>query len=680
MQKNTAGQKLVVFAFDRTDNTAKTGDAANITANLRKDHAAAAATNDVNPTETEDGFYTFDLTQAETNADTLQGFPASTTADIQVIAVPGVIYTTPVSFADDVIQTADHTSAIATVDANVDAVLVDTGATIPAQITALNDFNPSTDTVANVTLVATTTTNTDMRGTDSAATAANLAIVDSNVDAILIDTNELQTNQGNWLTATGFSTFNPATDPVANVTTVATTTNLTNNNDKTDYTLTSANILQIASDVWDEVLTGGTHNINNSAGRRLRGVSGSVLTDGTAQSATANTIQLASGDVSLDNEFVRSKVIITGGTGAGQEAVITDSIASTDTLIVTPEWLVTPDATSDYNVIPAQVHATVRNGGYDDAAVYVDVAEGEAGILNGVNGTSTNPSLTLADARIIADNNKLKKFIFDRGIGAPTLDQDYVGWRFEVRSGVAFNMNNKDVSFSVFDRAVVTGICTNNTGVTVYETCGILDLDCGEANFLKCGLISSLTLSQSGKAYNVDEMWSNTSPGQTAKVVFNGDGISSILFEATMSGKYLIQGMTSVDELRIYGNCLIELDATNNGGTVIYSGDVKITDNSTVSPTFVTGLTQDINDNAITPAQVNAEVVDVLTVDNFAEVSYPGATASLKDMIHYTYSKASNKLTQTATTQTLRNATDTGDLSTRSVSDDGTTFTQAKDV
>ncbi len=38
------------------------------------------------------------------------------------------------------------------------------------------------------------------------ATSAALATVGSNVDSILEDTNELQTNQGNWLTATGFST------------------------------------------------------------------------------------------------------------------------------------------------------------------------------------------------------------------------------------------------------------------------------------------------------------------------------------------------------------------------------------------------------------------------------------------------------------------------------------------
>lgn len=63
-------------------------------------------------------------------------------------------------------------SALATVDANVDSILEDTATTIPVAIAGLNDFNPSTDTVARVTLVDVCTTNTDMRGTDSAFLAA----------------------------------------------------------------------------------------------------------------------------------------------------------------------------------------------------------------------------------------------------------------------------------------------------------------------------------------------------------------------------------------------------------------------------------------------------------------------------------------------------------------------------
>lgn len=59
---------------------------------------------------------------------------------------------------------------IAGVQTDTTAILVDTGTTIPASIAALNDFDPATDTVANVTTVNTTTINSDMRGTDGANT------------------------------------------------------------------------------------------------------------------------------------------------------------------------------------------------------------------------------------------------------------------------------------------------------------------------------------------------------------------------------------------------------------------------------------------------------------------------------------------------------------------------------
>ena len=77
-----------------------------------------------------------------------------------------------------------------------------------ALIGALNDFDPATDTVVNVTNVA---SNADMRGTDS----ANTVVPDNtSITTILADTNELQQNQGDWVTATGFSTFDNTTDEV----------------------------------------------------------------------------------------------------------------------------------------------------------------------------------------------------------------------------------------------------------------------------------------------------------------------------------------------------------------------------------------------------------------------------------------------------------------------------------
>lgn len=97
MKKNVAGQKVRVFAFNRTTNVPVTGDAANITCKASKDNGAATALGDVNPTETEDGYYLFDLTQAETNADTLDFYPESSTPNVQVIVTNHDRQTVPLS-------------------------------------------------------------------------------------------------------------------------------------------------------------------------------------------------------------------------------------------------------------------------------------------------------------------------------------------------------------------------------------------------------------------------------------------------------------------------------------------------------------------------------------------------------------------------------------------------------
>ena len=98
MFKNTASQKWVVFAFEDEGGTNPgepvTGDAANITANLRLDGGAANAVDDTNPTELEDGYYVFDITAAESNADNIVICPASSTANVNVIGVPGVVFPT----------------------------------------------------------------------------------------------------------------------------------------------------------------------------------------------------------------------------------------------------------------------------------------------------------------------------------------------------------------------------------------------------------------------------------------------------------------------------------------------------------------------------------------------------------------------------------------------------------
>lgn len=247
MQKNTAGQKWIVFAFQDEGGSNPgepvTGDAANITANLRLDGGAANAVDDTNPTELEDGYYVFDITQAESNADLILMAPQSSTANVNVIGVPGAVWTTPASFNADIVQTGDsyarlgapaaasiaadlvvidnfvddlesRLSAVragyldnlaagavaqasvctesrlaeldaANLPADVDAILTDTGTTIPAQISGLND--PTALAIADAVW--------DEAASGHVGAGTFGAQCGTDIDAILADTNELQ---GDW--------------------------------------------------------------------------------------------------------------------------------------------------------------------------------------------------------------------------------------------------------------------------------------------------------------------------------------------------------------------------------------------------------------------------------------------------------------------------------------------------
>lgn len=85
--------------------------------------------------------------------------------------------------------------------------------------------------------------------------------------------------------------------------------------------------------------------------------------------------------------------------------------------------------------------------------------------------------------------------------------------------------------------------------------------------------------------------------------------------------------------------------------------------------------------STLTAANVNAEVVDALSVDTYAELSAPpAATSSLKDKITWLFMYARNKVTQTALARTLYRDDTTTVAGTSATSDNGTTFTKGEDT
>jgi hypothetical protein len=101
MFKNVASQKIALFAYDSTTGAPKTGDGANITPYVSKDYGTVTALGTATATEMDStnakGWYSFVLTQGETNGDALLFTAKSSTANAYIVGA--LVYTDPPNFS-----------------------------------------------------------------------------------------------------------------------------------------------------------------------------------------------------------------------------------------------------------------------------------------------------------------------------------------------------------------------------------------------------------------------------------------------------------------------------------------------------------------------------------------------------------------------------------------------------
>lgn len=112
----------------------------------------------------------------------------------------------------------------------------------------------------------------------------------------------------------------------------------------------------VVTHMWDVELTGATHNVPTSSGRRLRQLSGNVYTDGAAQGGGVNFIDLEAGESSEDRLFWQSYVAIVEGTGTGQGHHIIDYNGTSKRAWIDDNWIVVPDNTSKYVIFGSGSH------------------------------------------------------------------------------------------------------------------------------------------------------------------------------------------------------------------------------------------------------------------------------------------------------------------------------------
>jgi len=101
-----------------------------------------------------------------------------------------------------------------------------------------------------------------------------------------------------------------------------------------------------ADAVWDEVLTGATHNVNRSAGKRLRQIANErIIADGQTVSANTNTITLEP----IGTLCVGQTIVVTDqDTDEKQARFILAFDTGTDTATVDSNWCVVPTAGDEY--------------------------------------------------------------------------------------------------------------------------------------------------------------------------------------------------------------------------------------------------------------------------------------------------------------------------------------------
>lgn len=200
-------------------------------------------------------------TVSEFNARTLVSADYATSASIsalQDLSQADIRAAIGLATANIDTQLSGISTQVTTVDGVVDSILIDTGTDIPTLINNLNDLSQA-DIRAAVGL-ASNNLDTQLGNipTVSEFNARSLASADYATSASIAALQDL--SQADIRSAVGLASANLDTQ----IGTLATSVEITALNDPTSA--------QIADAVWDEILTGATHNISTSAGRRLRQV------------------------------------------------------------------------------------------------------------------------------------------------------------------------------------------------------------------------------------------------------------------------------------------------------------------------------------------------------------------------------------------------------------------------
>ena len=428
----------------------------------------------------------------------------------------------------------------------------------------------------------------------------------------------------------------------------------------------------IADTVWDTVLSGSSHNIQNSAGKRLRDLASQVIHTDTAQgpAVNGNQIQLALAASSVDGTYDPSLVFIRDGTGVGQARNILQYEGSTRIATVDRNWKVNPDGTSEYVIVASAgrehvneglaqggtsttitlnalassiddvyLHQTVfiRSGtgddqvgiviGYDGTTkiatidgtwavvpdttsgyvmlprhnnvsteqfaayggvITIDTVNGTPGTAYPV-GTGVTPAKTLADAKVLAAAFgiiRLRVVGTLIVLGSENIDGLVLEGVNQLVDVVSMTTGCSTVSTTFRDMTVAGTV----DGAVLFDRCALSNIsnigsDVGPslANF--CFLLQGTLAFRAGLTTPGNVQFLECSEGQGASgITIDMNGTTQLVAFRDYRGKMKVANYTGGQECTFeFNSGSLTVEASCTTGTLVYGGDVSVTNNSTGS-------------------------------------------------------------------------------------------------
>jgi hypothetical protein len=189
---------------------------------------------------------------------------------------------------------------------------------------------------------------------------------------------------------------------------------LKTNIDATISSRSTATTAGIADAVWDEVLTGATHNIVSSAGRRLRILDEErIIAEGQTVSATTNTITLEPIGTLCAGQTI---VVTNQDTDDKQVRFILAFDTGTDTATVDSNWCVVPTAGDEYLLTTVR-DPLVTRGNHPTGTVGAEIDE-----MYLIHGLKDGETLTVTPTSRTA--GAIAQTISGDGINTTTVSRD----------------------------------------------------------------------------------------------------------------------------------------------------------------------------------------------------------------------------------------------------------------